>query len=641
MSIVPSSDAEGPPHCKWCKRSFLETPHPRASALKKNPDRKLPRRTPRSGECQFCPQFLAQVYPKANASSTSRQEFLALLQQESSQQVTYNEKLDQWEARAQVRRKLVLGSHSGSEDAGQPRKKLKAKEVDEFVGETVVGVHWPLKILQAHPETKGLQISRRKKKMWNGVMGVVLPSTATTEIPDGCTKLLKRQSQVVESSTAVADSLTAVRAEQYYEAHQQARKHVAVTKQGSLHKVLDKDGKPAPITLSVPVAKQPDDPLRLFSAILPHSQILECGLSADSDSDVEKPTKKQKKGKDDKVKVDKESTPRKEKGKEKDSKAGLGESYRRLLFQVQEDILKITGEKLGKVSFEAFTKLVSKADEILNKADDNGETAELKEKVDLLRKAEPLIQSIDPPTVEEGYAPKVMDALREFSKWSGDKGVPFDDIVILALKRAVDSAVARGDWSGAIDLVLSEGSEGDVVNIKTVQGADQRQEARKGLFSKLLLSAPEEIGSQKPLSLMTQGGNIDEDHSEACKCVMTVMTANPDELNTDAIENLTQQLKVMKKPAFLFKVWAKSFNGCAIQDAAAKISIIQLSNMARKEALIALGEAPAFPRVAMDEQCTPWKVAPGLRKWMEYAKARSSHISFGLNSEILDKFANN
>ena len=200
--------------------------------------------------------------------------------------------------------------------------------------------------------------------------------------------------------------------------------------------------------------------------------------------------------------------------------------------QVHEEILKITGESLGKVSLEAFTKMMSKADEVLNKAVDeerSDETTELKEKVDFLRQAEPLIQAIDPANAEDGYAPKVMDSLCMLAALAGERGVPFDDIAILALKRAVDSAVARADWSGACDLVLSDGSEGDVVNIiKQVKDEDRRQLTRKSLFTKLVMAAADEkVASDVMKSLMVKGVDIDKEYEEACSCVLTVMEATP------------------------------------------------------------------------------------------------------------------
>ena len=304
--------------------------------LKKDPDRKLPRRAPRSAECSICPTFISQVYPKACSSADSRQQFERQLTAGSSEQASFDEHLRKWEHNHLGKRRREVAS-SSEEDVPKARKKLKAKEVDEFVGETCVGVHWPLKILQSHPETKNLQVSRRKKKTWNGVVGVVLPTTSTAEIPDGCTKLYKRQSRVVESSTAVADSSTVVRAAQYSEAHEEARKYVAVTKTSPIHKVHDKDGKPAPVTLTVPVAKQPDDHLGLFSSILPQGGLLECGLSADSGSDRETPTKAKKKSKKEKTdqdKVDQKDKIENKKPSSRKIRIDLGEGYRRLVFQV-------------------------------------------------------------------------------------------------------------------------------------------------------------------------------------------------------------------------------------------------------------------------------------------------------------------
>ena len=120
MAIV-LPEAEGPSHCKWCKRSFADTPHPKPSVLKKDPDRKLPRRAPRSAECANCPHFFAQVYPKADASSTSRQDLLRQLEEGSCHQASYNENLSKWEGRARANRKRELGSDSG-EDVEKPHK---------------------------------------------------------------------------------------------------------------------------------------------------------------------------------------------------------------------------------------------------------------------------------------------------------------------------------------------------------------------------------------------------------------------------------------------------------------------------------------------------------------------------------------
>ena len=41
-----------------------------------------------------------------------------------------------------------------------PHKLLTAHEDDEYFGESVVGVHWPLGILKRHPETKHIHANR-------------------------------------------------------------------------------------------------------------------------------------------------------------------------------------------------------------------------------------------------------------------------------------------------------------------------------------------------------------------------------------------------------------------------------------------------------------------------------------------------
>ena len=288
----------------------------------------------------------------------------------------------------------------------------------------------------------------------------------------------------------------------------------------------------------------------------------------------------------------------------------------------------ITGERLGKVSLDTFNKLVSKADEVLSKAADDekaAETAELKDKVDFLKKAEPLIRAIDPATAEDGYAPMVMNSLHQFSAFAGVIRVPFDDIVVVALKRAVDDAMARGDWSGAGDLVLSSGSEVDVVSIGTIKDDELRADTKKALFLKLVMAASDEpipLDVTKSLMKKGAGADIDKDHDEACSCVLRIMSADQDELDATKTQDLSQQLKNVKRPGFLFKAWTKTPKGVAIQDAASKASAVQLQNQACKDAIREMGAAPAFPSVAMDQTCSPWKVSTALRKWLDYAKAR-------------------
>ena len=64
-------------------------------------------------------------------------------------------------------------------------------------------------------------------------------------------------------------------------------------------------------------------------------------------------------------------------------------------------MLKITGPKLGKVSYEGFSKLLAKAEEVLNQTDEeerSEETKELQANVAFLKQAEELIRAIDPTT---------------------------------------------------------------------------------------------------------------------------------------------------------------------------------------------------------------------------------------------------
>ena len=121
-----------------------------------------------------------------------------------------------------------------------------------------------------------------------------------------------------------------VREGQYDEMHDEARKQVAVTKQGPLHKNSDKEGAPLPVSLAVPVAKQPIGSLTPFSTILPQNGVLQCGLSdsggeSDGDSKARKTPKKTGAG---------SSVPQAEKPNKKVAKIELGEGLRRLVFQV-------------------------------------------------------------------------------------------------------------------------------------------------------------------------------------------------------------------------------------------------------------------------------------------------------------------
>ena len=184
-----------------------------------------------------------------------------------------------------------------------------------------------------HPDTKDIPVSRRMKKTWNGVMGVILPATATSQIPDGCTKMYKKVSRVVESATTVADSWEAIRPEQYAEAHEEAKKRVAVSKKGPLQKFTDQEGRPAPVTLCVPVRMRPDENQELFSSILPDGGLLECGLSGSDNDDPTTPKKPKK-----------TETPKKGESsgrKDRDSKIGIvDQTYRKLKFQVLSQLCR-------------------------------------------------------------------------------------------------------------------------------------------------------------------------------------------------------------------------------------------------------------------------------------------------------------
>ena len=200
FSLLAMVDSSASQCCVYCGRSF-DSPHPFKRALAKNPEARLPRRAPRSRECEVCCLFMAHTYPAEISSKEKKLAFKKRVVEEVSFRKIFNDGRELWEQQDERGQRGQAG--------GFPRHRASASHVEEAGNRlTAVMGYWLTN--KQYKDYFGSAIPRRKRKYnADNEMGCVVPSKSLDKdkgVPDGVFKIEVFKTNVARKETTVGNS---------------------------------------------------------------------------------------------------------------------------------------------------------------------------------------------------------------------------------------------------------------------------------------------------------------------------------------------------------------------------------------------------------------------------------------------------
>ena len=390
---------------------------------------KVVRRAPRSNECNACINFLVEVLSRGDETNIkSKGEFQQTVANSDEARVQLRADMDKWHEQDTEDRSKRRGC-GANDERGKKAKTLCAVEEESREYETCVGVFWPAALYKMQFKKR---LPRSKREQRNGQWGVVLPTSACATVPDGCSRILVRTSQVIKEKTKLADDKEEVRDGQFTSQATVAREGIQLHRKGS-SKSLE-SSKPVALT-SVSGIKATSHTIHTLLEE-PFTTSFHRMGDCFSDSDDEegggsgggrkrgvvaaRSSSAEGQPKVRKATGDEVHTPEKKQrlnpGNASKSQSAL-QATRKLKFDVDSfmDGFKV-GSTLLKASRSALKKLQDRVAQrfepsVVSQHGDEFPRGELERRKLLLRVVESLVDALDPAEKEDGFAPVLLSAM--------------------------------------------------------------------------------------------------------------------------------------------------------------------------------------------------------------------------------------